>query len=109
MKDCIFCKIVKGEISSKIAYEDKDIVSFHDISPSAKVHILIIPKKHIPTFTNITKNDLPILDKMCRVAQKLIKEKKIEKKYKLVINGGSSQFVPHLHLHLLGGGLTKEV
>ena len=108
MNSCVFCKIVKKEIKSEIVFEGTNVLAFKDSSPSADTHILIVPKKHISSFTEIKKIDGKVVLEMMEVAQKLIKEKKLQKKYKLVINGGEYQFVPHLHLHLLGGEVKKH-
>lgn len=104
MSDCLFCKIINKEITSDIIYEDEDIVAFNDIDPKAPVHILLIPKKHVPTFNDIT--DYDIIGKITKVIQNIVKDKNIDKDgYRVVINcnqhGGQS--VPHLHYHLLGG------
>ncbi len=104
MSDCIFCKIVKKEMQSDIVYEDEDVVAFNDIDPKAPVHILIIPKLHIPTLNDIT--DHTIICKITEVAQKLARKKNIDKDgYRIVVNcnqhGG--QAVYHIHYHLLGG------
>lgn len=104
MSDCIFCKIINKEISSDIVYEDKDVIAFNDIGPKAPVHILIIPKKHIPTFNDII--DYDITGKITRVIQKIVKDKNLDKPgYRVVVNcnkdGG--QAVYHLHYHILGG------
>jgi histidine triad (HIT) family protein len=108
-KDCIFCKIVKGKVPTNKIIEMKNVLAFYDIDPSADTHILIIPKIHINSFLDIKKEHSEILNQMLKVAQDLVKAKKIESKYKLVINGGKYQFVPHLHLHLLGGEMKKKV
>lgn len=104
--DCIFCKIIKKEIPCKLAYEDDEILAFHDISPQAPVHILVIPKQHYPTLNTVEKNNLSILSKMHGVVQQLVKEQEIDQSgYRCVINtnaqGGQTVF--HLHLHILGG------
>ena len=108
MDDCIFCKIVKKEVPTKYLYESKNLIVIPDINPVAEVHILIIPKEHIPTFVDIKKEHKDLILEMVEVAQKFIKEKGVEKKYKIIFNGGSFQFVPHLHWHLLGGDSRKE-
>lgn len=109
MDDCVFCKIAKREMQSEVVFEDKDVLAFKDNKPSADTHLLIIPKKHIPSFVDIKKNDSETVNQMIEVAQKLASEFEITGKYKLIINGGEYQFVPHLHLHLLGGNIRKEV
>jgi len=100
MSDCIFCKIIKGEIPTEFLYQDEEVVAFRDIKPSAPVHILIVPKKHIEDFI-ISKEF--IYNKMLKVAKKLIKKYNLDKiGYRLVVNGGGAALVPHLHIHLLG-------
>ncbi len=106
---CIFCQIVKKEIPSQIVYEDDEILAFKDIQPKAKVHLLIIPKKHINSL-NEAKNE-EILGKLLLRAKELAKEFKISKSgYKIVINTGkdAGQVIFHLHLHLLGGEELKS-
>lgn len=106
MEDCIFCKIIKGELPSDKVYEDNDVIAFNNIEPVADTHILICPKKHIQNFLNISsKFDF---SKIVYVIQKLINDKNIQDGYKLVINGGKYQSVPHLHWHLLAGNLEKN-
>ncbi len=104
--DCVFCKIVAKEIPSQIVYQDDEIIAFPDINPSAPVHILIIPKKHIETLSDVGKAESQLICRMAEVAVKLAKEKGIHNKgYRVVINSGKEggQVVPHLHMHLLGG------
>ena len=107
--DCIFCKIINKEIPSTIVGETVNVLAINDIDPSADTHILIIPKLHIDSFLDIKKEHSNILNQMLQLAQSLIRDKKIDKKYKLVINGGEYQNVPHLHLHLLAGEMKKKV
>jgi len=104
MPNCIFCKIVNGEIAKDFAWQTELVVAFDDINPVASTHILILPKEHFGTFLDIKNTHDKILVEMVSVAQKLIREKKIEDGFKLVFNGGRYQHVPHLHWHLLGGG-----
>jgi histidine triad (HIT) family protein len=104
--DCIFCKIVSGEIPSKIVYRDADVVVFPDIAPAAPVHLLVIPVKHITSLASMTTADVPLVGKMVAVANKVAKEQDLDAKgYRLIINCGAAagQVVPHLHIHLLGG------
>ncbi len=99
--DCVFCKIIAGEIPTKFVYKDEDMVAFSDISPQAPVHILIIPKKHIES---LDKNE--ITGKMVSTACKIAKDKGIsDSGFRLIFNSGSDggQEVAHIHLHLLGG------
>lgn len=103
---CIFCDIANKKSPAKLVYEDEEIVAFPDIHPSAPVHILIIPKKHLSCINDATDQDQLLLGKMILVAKKLAQENKIDKTgYRLVINCGKDgrQIVDHLHLHLLGG------
>lgn len=107
MKDCIFCKIVKGEIPAKKVAETVNILAFYDIDPSADIHILVVPKRHIDSFMDVKKEDMNILSQMLLLTQKLIDDNKMRAKYKLIVNGGEYQFVQHLHWHLLGGNIKK--
>ncbi|MCX6807043.1 MAG: HIT domain-containing protein [Candidatus Berkelbacteria bacterium] len=101
-KECIFCKIINHEASARIEYEDKDVIAFWDINPSAPTHVLVAPKKHIKSINELENKD--IISKMMFTAKKIAKAKKIAQSgYRLVINTGpwSGQIVDHLHLHLL--------
>lgn len=101
MNDCIFCKIARHEVSKDFTYEDEDIMVFPDIHPIKPIHLLIVPKKHIPDFLNL--QDKEILDKTRSVIQKMIKEQGlIGKGYRLGVNGGGAQGIDHLHIHLMG-------
>lgn len=106
MEDCIFCKIIKGELPSDKVYEDNDVIAFNNIEPVADTHILVCPKQHIQNVLNISSKFN--FSKITAVVQKLINEKDLQGGYKLVINGGKYQFVPHLHIHLLAGNLEKS-
>ena len=104
--DCIFCQIVAGEIPSDIVYQDEEVLAFRDIKPQAPVHILVIPKKHIPSLDQLKEDELPLIAHMIAIANKLAKKEGVAQKgYRLAINCGQEggQLVPHLHLHLLGG------
>ncbi len=106
MGETIFSKIIKKEIPADIVYEDNEILAFKDIAPQAPVHILIIPKKEIPTANDIEEEDQSLVGKMFLVAKQLAKKFGIaESGYRLVINCNkdAGQAVFHLHLHLLGG------
>ena len=103
--DCIFCQIVAGKIPSEILYRDEAVIAFRDIHPAAPTHLLIIPKKHIPSVAQLSQDDLPLIGHMVDVANQLAKEEGVSGNgYRLVINCGkdAGQVVPHLHLHLLG-------
>ena len=104
MNDCIFCKIVRGEIAAQKIYEDDDVVAFPDIRPQAPVHVLIIPKTHVASLDRAT--DATMLGKMSLAAAEIARAKGIaEDGYRTVMNTNASagQTVFHVHLHLLGG------
>ena len=107
MDNCLFCKIANGVIPTKLVYEDKEIAAFNDINPKAKVHILIVPKKHLESTAEMEESDIPLLGKMIYVAKKIAEEQGIAQSgYRLVFNTrkDSGQIVDHIHLHLIGGG-----
>jgi len=103
--NCIFCRIVAGQIPSKKVFEDDDILVFHDIHPWAPVHVLIIPKLHIPSMVDVTDADAPLLGKMMAISPRLMRELGVTDGFRHVLNTGRDgrQEVPHLHLHLMGG------
>lgn len=104
--DCIFCKIASKDIPSTIVYEDEDILAFNDINPVAPVHILIIPKKHIPTITDISEGDAELIGRIHLAAGEIARRAGIfDEGFRLVNNcrEGGGQVVFHLHFHLLGG------
>jgi len=104
--DCIFCQIVAGKIPSEILYQDEEVIAFRDINPQAPIHLVIIPKRHIPSLTHLSEEDLPLMGHMVNIANQLAKREGIaESGYRLAINCGKQggQLVPHLHMHLLGG------
>ena len=106
MLGCLFCKIVQKQIPAKIVFEDDKVLAFEDVSPQAPVHILIIPKEHIPTVNDITEMHKDILNDMFLVAKNIAKEKNIAMQgYRLVMNTNAEagQTVFHIHMHLLGG------
>ncbi len=104
--DCIFCKIVEGSIPSKKVFENEHVLAFEDIQPAAPVHILIIPKKHIPTMNDVEKEDAALIAELFAAARHIAAERGIaEDGYRLVnnVNRDGGQVVYHLHIHLLGG------
>lgn len=106
MENCIFCKIINGEIPSEKIYEDDLVLSFKDISPGAPVHVLIIPKKHISSINDLTEEDSNIIAHVFMVAKEITKKLGIaDTGYRIVSNTGKDggQTVPHVHFHLLGG------
>lgn len=106
MKDCIFCKIVDKELPADILYEDNNVIVFKDIKPKAPLHILIVPKKHIPSINHLELEDRELVGEMFLSAKKMAKKQGVaETGYRLVFDTGkdAGQTVDHLHLHLLGG------
>ncbi len=105
MENCIFCKIAAGQIPSEIVYQDDDVVAFKDLNPQAPHHVLIIPRRHIASLSDLTPEDGPILASICIAAQKLARDLNLEHGYRIVTNVGpdAGQAVFHLHFHLLGG------
>ena len=106
MEDCLFCKIIKGEIFSTKVYEDEDILAFNDINPAAPIHILVIPKKHIESLAHMQKEDEAIVGKIYGVINKIAEEKGFKDNgYRVIVNCGkdAGQEVMHLHFHVLAG------
>ena len=104
MENCIFCKIIKGEIPSEKVYEDEEILAFKDINPAAPIHILVIPKKHIATLLDVTEEDSHLISKLFVAINKIAKQIGIEENgFRIVANCGkdSGQEVMHIHFHLL--------
>ena len=104
--NCIFCKIVNGEIPSSKVYEDDEILAFNDINPAAPIHILVIPKKHIASLAHMEKEDEAIVGKIYGVINKIAEEKGFkENGYRVIVNCGkdAGQEVMHLHFHILAG------
>jgi len=106
MSDCIFCKILAGEIPCSKVYEDDEVLAFHDIHPFARVHFLIIPKAHIATLVDCTTEHEKLLGKMLLLAARLAKEQGLDAGFKTLINTGrgGGQEVFHIHVHVFGGG-----
>ena len=105
-KDCIFCKIVNGEMSTKFLYENDTLVVFKDINPVAPVHLLIVPRKHIRSINDLTEEDREIVSETIIAGRDMAKQEGVsESGYKLLFNveRGGGQIIFHLHLHLLGG------
>ncbi|MFV1949887.1 MAG: HIT domain-containing protein [Anaerolineales bacterium] len=111
MADCLFCKIIQKEIPSEIIHQDDDIIIFKDINPSAPVHLLVVPNKHIPSVTEMTPIDEIILGKLFSGAKRAAENIGIDKTgYRLIVNNGpdAHQEIFHIHMHLLGGGEMKH-
>ena len=106
MQDCIFCQIAQGKIPAKLVYQDEEVVAFPDLHPKAPQHLLIIPRRHIPTLNDVTADDTLLAGHLLQVAKKLAGELGIaESGYRVLmnVNEGGGQAVFHIHLHLLGG------
>jgi len=106
MSDCIFCKIVSGEIPGDIVYENDDVLAFRDLNPQAPTHILVIPRRHIATINDLQDEDAELLGKMYLAAKEIAKSEGIDEVgYRTIMNcnAGAGQTVFHIHLHVLGG------
>ena len=103
--NCIFCKIVAGQIPSKKVFEDDELLAFHDIHPWAPVHVLVIPKQHIPTLADVTPEHDALLGRLLGKAPQLMKELGVTNGFRTLINTGKDghQEVYHLHMHVIGG------
>ncbi len=104
--DCIFCRIVAGEIPADIVYQDEELLAFRDINPQAPTHILIIPKEHIASLNDITSKHQALMGRIVLLARDLAEKEGISGKgYRLSVSTGADggQLVPHVHFHLIGG------
>lgn len=105
-QECVFCRIVNGEVPSDIVYRDENLLAFRDISPQAPVHVLIIPRAHIASLAELNDGQLEQVGRLVMLAKNLAEKEGIARRgYRLVINCGveGGQAVPHLHMHLIGG------
>jgi histidine triad (HIT) family protein len=111
MSDCIFCRIIKGEIPCKKVYEDQDVLAFHDIHPLTPVHFMIIPKTHVTSLAHCQQEHQALLGKILLLAPELAKEQGLPDGFRTMINtgAGGGQEVPHLHVHVLGGGPPRSM
>ena len=106
MENCIFCKIINGEIPTNKVYEDEEILAFYDINPAAPIHILVIPKKHIDCIAHLNKEDEALIGKIYSVINIIAEEKGFkEQGFRVIVNSGENggQEVMHLHFHILAG------
>ncbi|RWX51247.1 histidine triad (HIT) family protein [Candidatus Electrothrix marina] len=103
-EDCLFCKIIQGDIPSDKLYEDDEVLAFRDIAPAAPVHFLVIPKKHISGPSAVAEEDEQLMGKLIRIGNQIAEKEGIEQ-YRLVFNNGAEagQTVFHIHMHVLGG------
>ena len=104
-ENCVFCKIVRGEIPSRKVYEDDDILAFHDIHPAAPVHFMLIPKAHVDSLAHVGEAHEKVLGKMMVLAHRLAEEQGSPDGFRTIVNTGriGRQDVAHLHMHVLGG------
>ena len=106
MEDCLFCKIVKGEIPSQKVYEDDDVIAFNDIHPITPIHILVVPKKHIPSLAHMQEGDEVLIGKIYKAIDVISEERGFKQDgYRVITNCGKNggQEVMHLHFHILAG------
>ena len=106
MTDCIFCKIIAGESSSQVVYNDHLVTAFRDIHPVAPTHILLVPNKHIASMNDLTSEDEQLISHMLLLAPQIAEQEGIrDSGYRLIVNNGphGGQVIYHLHLHLIGG------
>ena len=105
MEDCVFCKIIKGEIPAKVVYEDDKIFSFHDISPQAPVHVLVIPKTHMANLNEVDEGNIEFASHLMKKIPEIAKQLGLNNGYRVVFNTEkhACQTVFHLHAHILGG------
>ena len=106
MEDCVFCKIIRREIPSKIVYEDDRVIAFNDVNPAAPIHILVVPKKHIATLLEVTEEDSNLISYIYQTINKIAKMQGFaENGFRVIANCGkdSGQEVNHIHFHVLGG------
>ena len=110
-ENCIFCKIIKGEIPSSKVYEDDEVLAFNDINPAAPIHVLVIPKKHIASLAEMNDVDEKIISKVYKVINEIAEKQGFKDKgYRVIVNCGKDggQEVGHLHFHLLAGKQLGE-
>lgn len=109
MSDCIFCKIIQGDIPCNKVYEDDDVLAFHDINPSAEIHVLVIPKKHIASLADMSEADSALMGRLTFKLQHIAGLVGLNKGFKTIINTGKAggQQVYHVHYHILGGKIRS--
>lgn len=109
MTDCLFCKIIRGDIPSKKVYEDEHTFAFEDLNPQAPTHVLVVPKKHIRGLKEATPEDAEVVGRCHLAAAEIARQRGIEDGYRTVLNvgPGAGQSVFHMHVHLIGGRTLK--
>ena len=107
--ECLFCKIINKEIESEVVYEDKKCMAIRDINPQAPSHILILPKKHIPSLRDMEEEDIHLIGYLLKIAKEIALKENLFDGFRIVINDGAKagQSIFHLHIHLLGGRVLK--
>jgi histidine triad (HIT) family protein len=110
-EDCIFCKIVAGDIPARKLYEDNDLIAFHDIHPVAPVHFMIVPKEHIASLADAHARHEMLLGRILLLAPILAREQGLQEGFRTIINTGKGggQEVMHLHVHVIGGGIQRAM
>lgn len=105
MSDCIFCKILDGDIPSNRVYEDEHCIAFHDVQPAAPVHLLVIPRKHISSLDSLTPQDQELMGHIMTRIPEIARNQGLDQGYRTVVNTGEQggQTVFHIHFHILGG------
>lgn len=105
MTDCLFCKIVAGDIPAEKLYEDDEVLAFRDIAPQAPVHFLVIPKKHIAAPSDVSEEDEKLIGKLMRIGSQIAAENGVSDGFRIIYNNGAKagQVVFHIHMHILGG------
>ena len=105
MQDCVFCRIVRGEIPSRKVYEDEEILAFHDIQPVAPVHFMLVPKRHIASLADATMDDAAVLGRIMALCGRLACEQGSPEGFRTIVNTGriGRQDVMHVHVHVIGG------
>ncbi len=108
--DCIFCKIVKGDIPSNKVYEDDTVLAFHDISPQMPVHVIVIPKMHIASAAEVNEDNSAVIGHIFEVIPKIAKDLGLDNGFRIINNCGKDggQTVGHIHFHILGGKTLGE-
>ena len=103
--NCVFCKIVRGEIPSRKIHEDDEVLAFHDIQPAAPVHFMLIPKNHVGSLYELTAEDAPVMGRIMTLAGRLAREQGASDGFRTIVNTGrvGRQEVPHVHVHVIGG------
>ena len=108
--DCIFCKIVKGDIPSNKVYEDDTVLAFHDIAPQMPVHVIVIPKMHIASAAEVNEDNSVVIGHIFEVIPKIAKDLGLDNGFRIINNCGKDggQTVGHIHFHILGGKTLGE-